>query len=249
MSVTQAQFRKAVFDPDLPAPEGLSNGRGTPATARFDVYRNNVAVGLTEALETGFPVIRKLIGEENFSAIAGVFLRRHPPASPVLFMYGVEFPGFLRGFEPLQHLGYLGDVAAVEMAIRQSYHSADAPPIDPARLGDVPAERLGDLRMRLAPALRLVRSPWPIHDIWAFNTYNDRPKPRAEAQDVLVTRTEFDPVPHLLPVGGAALIEALQSGRTLGEAADAAAGVDAAFDLGPLLTLLLNQGAIISADY
>ena len=249
MNVTQTQFRKAVFDPDLPAPAGLSNGRGTPAAARFDVYRNNVAVSLTEAVETGFPVIRKLIGEQNFSAIAGVFLRQHPPASPVLFLYGDEFPQFLRGFEPLQHLGYLGDVAAVEMAMRHSYHSADAAPIDPARLGEIPPERLGDLRLTLAPSLRLVRSPWPIYDIWAFNTYDDQPKPRHEAQDALITRAEFDPKPHLLPKGGAELILALQAGQTLGEAAGAAQAVDEGFDLGPLLTLLLSENTVTSIQF
>jgi len=248
MTVTQTDFRAAVFDPGQPAPHGLSDAAGRPAGARFDVYRNNVAVGLTEALETGFPVIRKLIGEENFSAICGIFLRRHPPKSPVLFLYGDEFPDFLRGFEPLAHLGYLGDVAALEMAMRHAYHAADATPLDPEVLGRIAPDDLPALTLALAPALRQLRSPWPIHDIWAFNTHDNAPKPRAVAQDVLITRPDFDPIPRLLPPGGAEFISALSLGQTLGEATDAAHTTDEAFDLTAILGLLLSDAAIVSAQ-
>jgi len=249
MTVSQTQFRDAVFDPEHPRPAGLSDGHGNPADARFDVYRNNVAVGLTEALEAGFPVIRKLIGEQNFSAICGVFLRASPPTSPVLFRYGDHFPDFLRGFEPLAHLGYLGDVADIEIALRHAYHAADAAPVEATTLSAIPPEKLGDVRLTFAPAVRILRSPWPVFDIWAFNTHDDHPKPRAAAQDVLVTRPEFDPAPALLPAGGADLIEALQKGQTLGTAADAAQGIAPDFDLTAVLGLLLNGGAIVTADF
>lgn len=248
MTVNQTQFREAVFDASLAAPGGLTDGLGRAAGARFDVYRNNVAVGLTEVLQTGFPVIRKLLGEENFAAISGVFLRRHPPVSPVLFLYGEAFPAFLRDFEPLAHLGYLHDVAALEMAIRRSYHAADAAPIAAERLADIPPEQLGELRLTLAPALRLLRSPWPLYDIWAYNTHEGYPKPAAKAQDVLVTRPEFDPEPQVLPVGGAEFITALQAGQALGAAVETAQAQAPEFDLSAVLALLLSGGAIISAE-
>ncbi|UXX84346.1 HvfC/BufC N-terminal domain-containing protein [Roseovarius pelagicus] len=249
MSVGQAQFREAIFDATRPAPVGLTDGLGRVAGARFDVYRNNVAVGLTEVLQTGFPVIRKLLGEENFQAISGVFLRRHPPTSPVLFQYGSDFPVFLRNFEPLAHLGYLHDVATLEMAIRQSYHAADAVPIPAERLAEIPAEQLGDLRLGFAPALRVLRSPWPLFDLWAYNARDGHPKPRPASQDVMITRPEFDPLPHLLLPGGADFIEALMAGRTLGDAAETAQRSATEFDLTAVLGLMLAGNAITSAEY
>ncbi|RKF16449.1 DUF2063 domain-containing protein [Roseovarius spongiae] len=248
MSAGQGIFRAAVLDPARPSPAGLSDGRGHAAGKRFDVYRNNVAVGLTEVLETGFPVIRKLIGEDRFSAVCGVFLRQSPPASPILSRYGDGFPAFLAGFEPLAHLRYLADVAALELAIRQSYHAADALPILPESLSAVPPERVDDLRLGLAPALRVVRSHWPIHDIWSYNTVENAPKPAPVAQDVLITRPEFDPAPQVLPPGGAGFIAALQQGATLGTAAEQAARDAPDFDLGEVLALLLAGNAIVSAD-
>ena len=102
MITTQSDFRAALLDPSCPAPDGVQNPDGVPATKRFDVYRNNVAVSLTDALETAFPVVNKLVGTDFFRAMAGVYLRAHPPSSPVMMFYGDEMPDFLAGFGPAQ---------------------------------------------------------------------------------------------------------------------------------------------------
>ena len=243
MTVSQTVFRMALLDPDADRPSGLKDAMGRPAQKRFDVYRNNVAVSLTEALETGFPAIAKLLGEENFKAICGVFLRQHPPASPLIMCYGEEFPAFLRGFEPLAHLGYLGDVAALELALRRAYHAADASPIDPATLAAIPPLELGDVTLSFAPAVALLTSDWPIHGIWAFNMRNG-PKPAAKSESTLILRPAFAPEPHLLTSAEAACMKSLMDGATLGDAAEQADLVDTAFDLGPLLTQLLAGNAI-----
>jgi hypothetical protein len=105
--MTDAGFSAALLDPERPVPAGLITPDGKPATRRYAIYRNNVTVGLTEALEAGFPVVRKIVGERFFQAMAVVFVRNHPPASPILAGYGADMPGFLRGFEPVAHLKYL----------------------------------------------------------------------------------------------------------------------------------------------
>ncbi|SHH57094.1 DNA-binding domain-containing protein [Cognatishimia maritima] len=244
MTVTQTEFRAAMLNVDIAVPAGLVDTHDRPAGSRFDVYRNNVAVSLTEALETGFPVIAKLLGEANFKAIAGVFLRQSPPEAPVMMHYGAAFPQFLREFQPLQHLGYLGDVAEIELALRRSYHAADSQGVPGDALAQIAPEALAGARLSLAPSLEVVRSHWPIYDIWAFNTYQGRPKPEARAQNVVVLRPEFDPEPHPLPTGGASFIKEIHRGRTLGEAADITSNLAEDLDLGAVLGLLLSKGAI-----
>lgn len=244
MTSDQSTFRNALLDPSAPVPDGLSDGAGHPAGRRFSVYRNNVAVSLTEALETGFPVLRKLLGPETFKRLCGVFLRAHPPQSPLMMHYGQDMPVFLEGFEPLRDIGYLADVARLELGLRASYHAADSTPIDPARFGEFNEAALMAARLTLAPSVVHVPSQWPLHDIWAYNTIDGAPKPRAVAQPVLITRPEFDPQPQALSPAQNAWISAVLCDETLGFAHDAALAVDQDFDLAPLLGLLLQTNAI-----
>ncbi len=244
MIVNQTEFRRALLDPSQPRPDGLTDGAGLAAGRRFDVYRNNVAVSLTEALEVAFPVIRKLLGDENFRILAGVFLRQHPPNSPLMMHYGTAMPAFLTGFEPTSSLQYLPDVARLELAMRASYHASDASPIDPSALQSMPPDQLMASHLHLAPALRLIRSRWPVHAIWRFNTEDDAPKPAMAAEDVLVLRPGLDPEPYLLPPGGGAFIDAILAGSPLGQAFEAAATKTPEFDLGQTLAILIAGKAL-----
>lgn len=246
MSPTQSEFRAALLDPDQPAPAGLTDGAGAPTTKRFDVYRNNVTVALIEALRTAFPVLRKLLGDANFDQIARLYARAHPPRSPLMMHYGQDMPAFLEGFAPLQHLGYLPDVARLELALRRSYHAADAVPLAAVALAACPPDALMSSTLTLAPAVEFLHSPWPIHDIWVYNTTENAPKPQAGAQAALITRRGFDPVPHAINPADAAWMSAVAGGSSLSEAHDAAIAANPDFDLTPLLTLLLQQGALTS---
>jgi len=245
MTVSQNIFRDALLDAERPVPDGLLDAKGDPAGARFSVYRNNVIVSLSEALATAFPLVRKLLGTEVFGKLAAVYVRAHPPGSPLMMFYGEKLPEFLDGFEPLAHIKYLGTCAQLDMEMRHSYHAADATPPDVTALQD--PEHAMETRLSLAPATRIIRSAWPLYDLWAFNMQPSAPKPRAVAQDVLVTRPEYDPQPHLLPVGMADWLDSLDRGHTLGQATQDTMTSHPNFDLAGSLTLALTSQAL--ADY
>lgn len=244
MTLTQKEFTAALLNSDLPVPVGLIDGEGRPAGKRFSVYRNNVAVGLTEALKTAFPVITKLVGDVFFEAMAGVFLRAHPPTSPLIMFYGAAMPDFLSGFEPVAHLGYLPDVARLELAMRHAYHAADQAPVPPGALQDLSPDRLMGARLGFAPAMQLIRSAWPLHGIWRANMIPGAPPAPPHAENTLITRAEFDPTPTLLPLGGATFIAALQSGNTIAAAYSTTTQTTKTFDLAATIGILLAGGAI-----
>lgn len=238
--MSEAAFAAALLAPDLPLPPGLIDPEGRAAPKRFAVYRNNVVVSLTKALEEGFPAIRKLVGDAFFAAMAGEFLRAHPPRSPMLMLYGDDFADFLAGFPPVARLGYLPDVARLEMALRHSYHAADAPAVAPETLAALGLEALMGRALRLAPALRVVQSDWPVVSIWRAQM-QEGPPPAMRAEAALIVRPGFDPEPHILPPSGPGVIEALTKGQTLAEALSGAAEEEA----GALLGLLLSGQAIV----
>lgn len=244
MSVDQPDIAAALLDPSRPRPEGLTDAQGSGAGRRFDVYRNNIAVSLIDALESGFPVTTQLLGSANMRGLAGVFLRQSPPSSPVMFRYGEGFPEFLETAPDLDRWPFLADVARLELDLRDSYHAADSEPVAPSMLGSLAPDALLTTRLGLAPSLRVRRSRWPIFDIWRYNTEEGADLPRSVAQDVVILRIDYDPVPHLLSPGAAAWIGAILKGEAIGQAFDIALAEAPAFDLGPALSLLLEAGAI-----
>lgn len=242
--MTQTDFARALLDPEADIPVGITDPIGRPAPKRFSVYRNNVASSLTRALEAAFPTVRKLVGDEFFAAMAGVFLRAHPPNSRMLMLYGDAMPGFLEGFPPVAHLGYLPDVARLDQAMRESYHAADSEPLPDAEFQRLIGADIAGLRLRLAPSLRLVRSPWPVVSIWAANAEGGSP-PVPGPEDAVILRPEFDPRPHRLPSGGGAFLQGLLEKRTLGQSLDQAG---ASVNLPEILSLLISGRAIIGVD-
>ncbi|MDX8348247.1 DNA-binding domain-containing protein [Cognatiyoonia sp. IB215446] len=241
MTVSQATFKDTILDPQAPVPAGLINPDGQTASKRFDVYRNNVAVSLSDALETAFPVVRKLVGDQFFRAMAGVYLRKHPPKSPLMMFYGEAMPQFLTRFEPAKSVPYLPDIAKVELALRHAYHAADVASIDGQTLAALAPDALMSAKLRIAPAVHTITSQFPIHAIYRANTETDAPKPVMQAEAVLVTRADFDPQLHLINAAAAECITALQGGKPLGQAM---AMTDDTLDLGTVLGLLLVQGAV-----
>ena len=236
----QTAFHAGLLNPSTPVPDGLTDAQARPAGRRYGVYRNNVTVSLREALAEGFPSLVGLIGRENFDHVARAYLRQSPPTSPLMMHYGAGFPEFVSSLDQLAHLPYLADVARIDVAMRQSYHSADRTGIAPTALQAPDEDTLLAARFSFAPSMILIRSPWPIGSIWHY-TLRGGHKPTGHAEDVLILRAEYDPEPFVLGPGAGDVLLALRSGTPFGPAIEQ--GGDA-FDLAALLNILLSNHAI-----
>jgi hypothetical protein len=243
-SQTIKTFASALGDPTHPPPAGTIGREGAPDVRRFAVYRNNIAVSLIAALEARYPVTRRLVGEAFFRAMARAFAARNKPRSAVMLCYGVDFPDFVSRFEPARDLAYLPDVARLENAWVEAYHSAEEEPLALAALAAFDPAALGDSRLAFHPAARLLRSEHPAASIWAGHQGEGPARPPQDwrAEETLVTRPDADVKVRILPLGGYSFACALQGGATLAEA-HAAMDVDG-FDPGAHLVGLIEAGAI-----
>jgi hypothetical protein len=241
-------FARALLDPARPCPPGLRAWNGSDPARRFAVHRNNVMASLIDALEDGFPVVRALVGEDFFRAMAARFVRAHPPASPLLHRYGGALPGFIEGFAPADSLPFLADVARLELARVQACHAADAPPLSPAAATGALTcgDRVGALRLVPHPAARWLRSRHPVVSIWAAHQGEGelRDVDLSRAESALVLRPALDVLVLRCDAGTAAFLACAGAGGTLAACAEAAAAADRDFDPAATLSLLMAHGAL-----
>lgn len=246
--MNQQTFADALLDPQLPCPPGLRTWNGSDPARRFAVYRNNVLASLVGALADSFPVVRQLVGKEFFHAMAHQHVQVAPPRSPLLALYGEDFPDFVASFPPAAGLPYLADVARLELLRVRAYHAADLPPLDTAALtvalGD--PERLPGMRLALHPSVATISSAYAVASLWAAHQglLDIASVDPAQAECALVLRRGLEVEVSRIGTGATAFIRGLGAGVPLGHAVGAALAIEPGFDLGTTLAQLLAGGAI-----
>jgi hypothetical protein len=224
----QAQFAAALF--------------GRAAAPGMAVYRSNVLGNWAQALAGAYPIVRKIVGEEFFEALAREYARAHPSASGDLNEYGAQLAEFVRRFAHTQDLPYLPDVARMEWLAHRAYYAADPKPCDLEVFKTAYPETV---RVALAPACALLASEWPLARIWTVHQdgYEGEIEVdlRAGSDRILVHRPKWRAQVLSLTAGHYRFLESAARGETLGDALEAAAAEDPAFE--PSLALAGWVGA------
>jgi hypothetical protein len=245
----QNSFAAALLDPSLPVPDGLVGPDALPScTKRFGVYRSNVVVGLIRTLKAAFPAVCRLVGDEFFTAMARAYVVFEPPSTPIMLEYGATFADFVATFEPAQSVPYLSDVARLERAWSEAYHSAEAMPVDPAWPGSIDAGLLPHIRFVPHPSLRIVRSAWPIVEIWSMNIEGGVPAAvdiGRGGENAMVIRPAADVEVRTAAAAAATFMRELQAGASIIDATAQAIDEDPGFDPGCALYDLIAFNAII----
>jgi hypothetical protein len=247
ISALQGHFADALTWRQDAIPNEITARNSSTPTKRFNVYRNNVFVSLTEAIRGKFPVVERLLGTEFAGAMARVFVEDNLPTSPVMLEYGAHYPTFLKTFEPVAHHPYLPDLAQLEWLRIESYHARDASPLAITELAKIAPEHLADVRFILHPSVRIIASSYPIISIWQTNTLDDEVKAidvSTGGEAALIVRPEFDVLVMPLDTGQHAFVSALYDGQTLNDAAAHAHDIFDQFSLDEALITLFQVGAV-----
>lgn len=246
LSSLQNQFAASLVDPRVPPPGFRSVVAGTDQTRRFDVYRNNMASSLIEALEATYPVVKQLVGKAFFQTASKLYIQQDPPSSPVIHEYGGTFPEFLESFEPAAVIHYLGDVARLEWSRLMAYHAADADSRKIHELAKINDEAIDSTTFVLHPSLTILRSHKPSFSIWAdcIGIAEIEGVEMDQGEDFMTYRDGWEICTQRVPPGGFAFIQSLSRGQSLGQASQTAHTEDPAFDLAEHLRGLFEMGLV-----
>jgi hypothetical protein len=249
----QSEFATAITRRDAPdAPPHIFLGEAAHVASLIGIYRGNAHASWSKALEGAYPVIRQLVGEEFFGGLVREYGRAEPSASGDLNVFGDLFAEFLARFAHTQNLPYLPDVARLEWAVHRAFYAADAPKLDLALLAALREDHLGALCLRLAPACAVVRSGFPVADIWRVHQPDFQGEVTVDldagAQTAFVHRPGYRVEVSALDGAAGAFLALCEKGRPLAAALDAALAIAADFDLQELLLRWIQAGAIAGIE-
>lgn len=224
-------------------------GNGIPAERRLAIYRNNAVEGFLKTLAATFPVLLRLSGEDWFRQVGRRYMRVHPSRSGNIHYVGERFASFLETELGDSGYAYFADIARLEWAYQEVLVAADHPGFDVGTLAAVPPEAYAALTFQTHPALRLVRSAFPVLAIWEANqaaSMSDAPIALDDGPSrVLIVRREDHVELRELPSADFELLDALSRGSTLEQAADRILREAPHIDLGAALARITQLGTLI----
>lgn len=144
-------------DPDHHAPPAEMD------PARAQVYRDLVFANLSSLLSGTFPVLIKILGDQQWRALVRIFLRDYRARTPKFGEIAEEFVGFLTsqpealgegGWPP--YMAELAHYEWVEMALQQ----AEAEPLIAGDSG-----LLLEQRLQVSPLAWPLAYAWPVHQL------------------------------------------------------------------------------------
>jgi hypothetical protein len=229
LSLLEAQRRFA---------DALLGQAGPPGMA---VYRGNVFGNWAQALESAYPIVRKIVGSEFFRGLAREYARAFPSGSGDLNEYGEQFAEFVADFPHTQDLRYLADIARMEWLAHRAYYAADARPFSFDAIDE--SSRLG-----LTPPCALLVSEWPLARIWTVHQDDYQGEIDVDLgagpERILVHRPRWRAQVRALAPGDYRFLDCAGAGKTLGEALEAALAEDRAFDPSLALARWVDAGVI-----
>jgi hypothetical protein len=189
--------------------------RGT-VEDRWHVYAHGYVARIIEALDLEYPAVRRILGGDAFAALVERYLGVFPPRSFDLARVGDRLPQLL-DFDRLSvELPFLPDLARLERKIADAFTAPDALPVTWGELRGRLPEEVADMPWDASPAVALVRSAWPLRDLWSARLQENDEEISIALDDrpsrVLVSRRDGRVVVEEATEMEAAVVEAAAAG-------------------------------------
>ena len=215
--------------------------KGDPA--RLGIYRGNLTSAWRRALASAYPLLRRVLGEQDFDALARAYGRAHPARDPDLNSFGAELVDVigLDGGRP-----WLADLARLEWAVHESWYAPDA--LLPAAgaplsvLSTLDPQQFEASRAVLHPSLRLLEAAWATAAFWLAADAGGEPQWRPSHAAIL--RARWQVAVRETDAAEYAALARLANGDSFGAAFDAAFDLDEDAPIAAWLDGWLKSGVV-----
>ncbi|EPG74154.1 PF09836 family protein [Leptospira fainei serovar Hurstbridge str. BUT 6] len=183
----------------------------------LEIYSSGYTVRLTEALSEIFETVWRVLGDEEFFAVAETFLHNVPSISYNLSNYGKEFPAYLERKFP--KILFLKELAEFEYLFAQLFHRPAGPTVDPKH--SLEGKEPGDLRFIFSDTAIFLKNDFPVYGLWKKRKEESCQIPEEKSAEFLLMGKKGNDIrTEVLDEWGWTFGKRLQENRTLLEAVE-----------------------------
>jgi hypothetical protein len=194
-----------------------------PVATRLAIYGDGYTTRLIEALEANFPILSKLLGQEDFHTLGTAYVSSHPSPFFSIRYYGNGLARFLASEPAYAGVPVFAELASWEWALTEVFDAADADPIGTDALARVAPEDWAELRFDWHPSLRRLALAWNAPQIWKAVSEDAEP-PEVALSDLpvewLLWRQDLSTYFRSLQPAETVALEAARAGGSFGELCD-----------------------------
>lgn len=193
---------------------------GVPGGERMAVYAGAYLARMAEALKETFEAVARFAGEAAFIDLCEGYVEAYPSGEYNLSEIGHSFAAYAAKTSYAAKLPFIKDLASLEWAVSRAFHAPGREPARMERFAGWDDEHWSRARIRVQEGCSLLRSAWPVADLW-----NARKMPEGRIdvaiegrpQTVFVYRAGLDVRVRVVSAAEAAFLERVAAGDSLGE--------------------------------
>ncbi len=142
------------------------------ADERVAVYSEMYWLRLRDVLRDEFPMVRAVLGDDDFDVLVAKYLKAYPSMAPSLGQLGQFLASFLNEF-PVEGVPWLMELAELEYVRSQSFIAENAPTVTREELARaVTAETAERARFTIHPSVHLLQHRYDVRPL--FRALDDR---------------------------------------------------------------------------
>lgn len=195
------------------------NDRLSP-TEQLDIYREQFWLRHTGVMEEDFASVAHFMGHDAFHSLCADYFLALPPNDYSLRNLGAAFADFAGAAESIADRDAVVDLIRTEWAFIEAWDSADAPPLDGAKIATAGEADWPNARLTLHPSVQLLRLGSAAHEYRAKVRKSEVAELRREETCLVVYRGPEAILYIDIPKPAFVLLEKLRRGSPLGAACE-----------------------------
>ncbi len=137
-----------------------------PSRERLEIYADAYFYRLLDVLKEDYPATLAILGATDFHNLITGYLVEYPPSEPSIFYADRHLADFLTSHPLSESRPFLDELAWLERALLESFHSADAYPLDGAAMAAIAPEEWPVIKIQTHPAVRLLACAWHVEQVF-----------------------------------------------------------------------------------